>query len=255
VLGYHAISEGWPVNLAVPERELSAQLEILQRRGYVGFTFAEAERRRLAGTLPPRSVTITFDDGYASVLAARESLARVGFPGTVFVVTRFVETGEPLEFPGIDQWRSTHPEELASLTWQELELLRAEGWEIGSHTVSHALLPAVDDELLEYELVESRRTIESVLGTCETLAYPYGVADERVASAADRAGYLAACTLVHSHRRDEPLRRPRVAIARGDAGFRLAVKLSPRYLVVRRSRLGDAVDRIRHARRPPPFTR
>ena len=33
------------------------------------------------------------------------------------------------------------------------------------------------------------------LGGCGTIAYPYGQADDRVAAAAARAGYTAACTL------------------------------------------------------------
>jgi peptidoglycan/xylan/chitin deacetylase (PgdA/CDA1 family) len=248
MLGYHAVSERWPTHLAVTVSELAAVLGALRRRGFAGYTFAEAELRRRARALPRRSLVVTFDDGFASVMAAREALAWAGFPATVFVVTRFVERGELLDWPGVGQWRSSHPEELKPLSWEDLHALIADGWEIGSHTVTHPQLRLVDDDRLGAELAESRTTIQEAFGACQTLAYPYGVTDARVAAAARRAGYLAACTLVHSHRMDDPFRRPRVAIVRGDNSLRLALKLSSAYLWVRRSPLADAIDRARFSR-------
>src|ERR671931_1395402 len=202
LLAFHAVGT-WSPSVAIPEPALRAQLALLRRRGYVGLTAAEAERRRQAGTLPPRTVVVTFDDGFRSVLRARPILDEVGFPATVFVVTSFVESGEPLRWPGLEQSED-------SLGWPELELLREAGWEVGSHTVTHPLLPDLDDADLERELVYSRSTIRKRLGLCETLAYPYGRADERTAAAAARAGYLAAFTLSRVHRPDERLRRPRL---------------------------------------------
>jgi peptidoglycan/xylan/chitin deacetylase (PgdA/CDA1 family) len=241
ILCYHAISEGWKHRLAVEGAELAGHLTLLRDRGYDGLTFAEAERRRQAGTLAPQSVVVTFDDGFASLLRALPVLAAVGWPATVFVVTRFVESGDPLAWPGLDP----PPGESRPLGWEGLERLVAAGWEIGSHTVDHPLLTRLDDDQLDAQLFVSKQELEKRLGSCETLAYPYGLADRRVAARAQRAGYLAACTSTHTHRVDEAHRRPRVSIARGDSGLRLAAKLSPAYLTVRRTLIGDLVDRIR----------
>ena len=127
-------------------------------------------------------------------------------------------------------------------------MLRDRGWEVGSHTVTHALLTEVDDARLAAELADSRRAIVERLGACATLAYPYGIADARVAAAARSAGYLAACTLTGAHVEDEPLRRPRVGMTSADTGRRLRAKLSPLGVALRRSRAARTVRRLRPRR-------
>jgi peptidoglycan/xylan/chitin deacetylase (PgdA/CDA1 family) len=239
LLAYHAVGAG---SLAIPEPALRAQLVLLRRRGYVGLTAAEAERRRQDRT---RAVVVTFDDGFRSVLRAKPILDEVGFPATVFAVTSFVESGEPLRWPGLERSEE-------SLGWPELELLREAGWEVGSHTVSHRLLPDLDDADLERELVDSRATIERRLGSCKTLAYPYGRADERTAAAAARAGYRAAFTLSRAHRPDEPLRRPRLGLRSVDCGLRLRLRLSPAAALARRSRPAAGASALRRAMLPRP---
>jgi peptidoglycan/xylan/chitin deacetylase (PgdA/CDA1 family) len=256
ILCYHAVASAWPGSSAVSEAALTRQLALLRRRGYEGFTLSALERRRRDGTLPGRSVAITFDDGYASVVRARELLANAGYPATVFVVTQFVDSGLPLRWAGIDHWLATrHASELRPLSWEELKSLRDDGWEIGSHTVTHPDLRSLDDDALMWELSASRVAIAARLGDCRVLAYPYGTADARVASAAATVGYYAACTLSISHRLDEWLCRPRTGIYDHDRGLRLRVKLSPAVRSLRRSaagpRLETAVRRLVRPSAPP----
>ncbi len=236
VLGYHAISAAWDSQLAVSPDLLRKHVAALGARGYVGMTFSDSERLRAEGSLPPRSVVITFDDGYASTLQAAPILAEHGFPGTVFVVTSFVEAGGPLAWAGIEQWlQPATRDELTPLTWSELESLVAAGWEVGSHTDTHPLLTKASDAVLEAELLRSRAAIVRRLGTCTSLAYPYGLADDRVATAARVAGYDAACMLTFAHFVDEPLRRPRVGIGPSHTSARLTAELSRLGQFARRS--------------------
>jgi peptidoglycan/xylan/chitin deacetylase (PgdA/CDA1 family) len=249
LLAYHAVGT-WSPTLAIPEQALRAQLSLLRRRGYVGLTAAEAERRRQEGTLPPRTVVVTFDDGFRSVLRARPILDEAGFPATVFAVTSHVETGEPLCWPGLEhrqRWARGRERELRPLRWSELELLRERGWEVGSHTVTHPLLPDVGETRLNRELLDSRLLLEQRLGSCETLAYPYGRTDDRTVAAASRAGYLAAFTLGRVHRPDEPFRRPRLGLRGVDRGPRLRLQLSTAAVLLRRSRAAAAASGVRRA--------
>lgn len=152
----------------------------------------------------------------------------MGYPATVFPVLAFVESGEPLCWPGIDEWRhSEYVDELRPLSWSELERLADAGWEIGSHTVRHPKLPELSDEELEAELRDSRAGLAARLGGCDTIAYPYGEADDRVARAASAAGYLGGCTLSRFHLVDTPHLRARVGLFTNDTGTRLRAKLSP----------------------------
>jgi peptidoglycan/xylan/chitin deacetylase (PgdA/CDA1 family) len=201
-------------------------------------TFRDWERGRARGSLPKRSVVVTFDDGYASTLNAKPILDGLDYPATVFPVLRSVEAGEPLCWPGIEQWRhSEHAEELQPLSWAQLEQLVTAGWEVGSHTVGHPRLPELRDEELEAELRRSRAAIADRLGDCDTIAYPYGEADERVARATASAGYIGGCTLSRFHLVDEPHLRPRVGLFSSDTGARLRAKLSPASLALRRSQV------------------
>lgn len=222
----------------MPEDAFARQLRRLHGRGYEGLTVAEAERRTAQGTLPRRTVVVTFDDAYTSTLRAQPLLDELGYPATVFVVTSFADSGAPLSWPGIEQWAGgPHADELEPLSWTQLERLHETGWEVGSHTVTHPKLPETDQATLTRELEESRRRIIGHVGHCETIAYPYGLADDRVATAAREAGYRTGLTLTSSHKRNEPLLRPRTGVYPTDR-WRERVKLSPWFGALRRSRLG-----------------
>ncbi len=101
---------------------------------------------------------------------------------------------------------------------------------------------------LDDELRESRALIVERLGSCDTIAYPYGQADGRVAAAAARAGYSAACTLTGAHIADGPYLRPRVNMTAADTGVRLSFKVSPLGVGLRRSSAARAVRRLRRRR-------
>jgi peptidoglycan/xylan/chitin deacetylase (PgdA/CDA1 family) len=250
VLAYHAVSSTWQTPLAVPEATLRAQLEHLRDQGYVGLRLSDAERHRRNGTLPSRSLVVTFDDGYASTLRAAPILASLGFPGTVFLVTNFVDTGSPLSWPGMSElWRDKAAEELHVMSWDHAAELKTAGWEVGSHTKSHPLLTQVDDDRLRRELEESREEIERRLGSCTSVAYPFGVADERVAAAAAAAGYEVGCMLTFAHFVDEPFRRPRIGLTTKDARLRLAIQVSGFGQAIRRSVIARTARRLR-PRRP-----
>jgi peptidoglycan/xylan/chitin deacetylase (PgdA/CDA1 family) len=69
------------------------------------------------------------------------------------------------------------------------------GVEIGSHTVTHPILPNVGDEELGWELSSSRNKLETVLNHPVLLfCYPNGNHDSRTRQAVADAGYACAVT-------------------------------------------------------------
>jgi peptidoglycan/xylan/chitin deacetylase (PgdA/CDA1 family) len=232
VLCYHGVSERWPG--AVAPDQLRAQLAHLLARGYRARTFGEAMQAPSPGV-----VSVTFDDGYRSVLAgAFPVLQALGVPATVFVPTGFVGAA-PAAWPGTDVWLGTeYEDELAVMSWEDLGRLAAAGWEIGSHTCTHPRLTELDDAALAHELRASRELIEVELGcACSALAYPFGDWDERVARAAVEAGYRAACTLPASMHAASPLAWPRVGIYRRDGPGMFRLKVSPAIRRLRATRI------------------
>jgi peptidoglycan/xylan/chitin deacetylase (PgdA/CDA1 family) len=242
VLCYHAVSGEWPSSLAVSPERLREQLGRLLAAGYEGATFSQVAR----GDAPRRALAVTFDDGYRSNLELGLPVLReLGLPATVFVPTAHVGSERPMSWPGIEQWVGTeHEGELIPLSWGELRELQGHGWEVGSHTVTHPHLPALDDESLARELSVSKADCERELGTaCATLAYPYGDHDDRVATAASEAGYQAAAMLAMGP--ESAFRWPRVGVYPPDSRTRFAVKTSPAVRALRSSAAGRLLERLR----------
>ena len=244
VLCYHAVSERWDADLSITPRALEEQLGLLVRRGYRGATFTEAVTSQPGGKV----LAVTFDDAYRSVLELGfPILARLGLAGSVFVPTDFAGTERPMSWPGIEQWvGGPFERELMPMSWDELEQLSEDGWEVGSHTRSHPHLTRLDDASLEAELRGSREACEARLGRpCESLAYPYGDHDGRVVAAAGAAGYRFAGTLPTRFGSSNPLSWPRVGIYFGDEGPRFKAKVSRLVRGLRASRAWEAADRFR----------
>ena len=248
VLCYHAISHSWPSTLAVAPDRLREQVQYLLDSGFVPATLADVATGKVSG----RALVVTFDDGFRSVFTgALPVLSALGVPATAFVPTGYVGRSEPMAWPGIDQWlASEYADELLPMDWQQLRELRDAGWEVGSHSQSHPRLIELDDERLATELSSSRAACEEALGEpCLTLAYPYGIHDERVRAAAQSAGYLAAVGMRPGV--GDPFCWPRVGVYSGDQPWRFRLKTSSSVRRIRSSRLGQVLESPRRARARP----
>jgi peptidoglycan/xylan/chitin deacetylase (PgdA/CDA1 family) len=204
VLAYHGVSDVVSSPQTVTHAALRRQVAKLLDRGYVGTTF---NRAVLEPSTSPR-LAVTFDDGERNVLEhAFAVLSELGVPGTVFVPVG------PVGGPGM-------------LGWDELARLADAGWEVGSHSLSHARLTHVDDDALDHELRSSREAIEKRLDRpCRSIAYPYGASDDRVHAAAARAGYTAGCT-TGGTLRAAALGWPRVGVDGSDGSVLFTLKTS-----------------------------
>jgi peptidoglycan/xylan/chitin deacetylase (PgdA/CDA1 family) len=189
VLCYHAVSPTWEHRLSIHPDLLLAQVRALRRF---------------------RRLCVSFDDAFRSAASVIPPLRTLGVPIEIFVCTGFARDGASLTIPEL---AGDDPEQLATMTWPELRELADEGIAIGSHGVSHAHLPALSDEELRRELVESKDAVESEVGRpCRALAYPYGEHDERVRSFAREAGYECAYAL--RERRGDRYAVPRLDLYR-----------------------------------------
>ena len=105
ILCYHGISledeHRWNPALFMPAEHLRSRLQLLRQERYNVLPLGEALQRLAAGTLPPRSVAITFDDGdYDFYSRAYPLLREYDYPATVYLTTHYADRGLPV-FEGI----------------------------------------------------------------------------------------------------------------------------------------------------------
>ena len=72
--------------------------------------------------------------------------------------------------------------EAVGSSWDDLRKDAAEGYEIASHSITHATMPGLDAANIRYELEKSKEEIKNQLGVKYTFSaeVPYGYEDERV---------------------------------------------------------------------------
>jgi peptidoglycan/xylan/chitin deacetylase (PgdA/CDA1 family) len=94
----HLVGQPWLPDFFVTASAFERQLRYLRRHARV-LPLDEATRRLRDGTLPPQSVSITFDDGYANNLyLACPLLVKYGLPATFFLSSAYMESGEFFPF-------------------------------------------------------------------------------------------------------------------------------------------------------------
>jgi peptidoglycan/xylan/chitin deacetylase (PgdA/CDA1 family) len=192
ILMYHAIgADGEKASrFILPRRRFERQMRTLARRRRVLALDELVALHRTHRLPPPRSVVITFDDGYRDtrVLAA-PVLAHLQLPATLFLVSTLVGDDKVWEGDG----------ELAGrplVSWEDVDELRAHGFELGAHTRTHPILTELPPKRLDTEIAGSRADLAKRLGTPPSaFAYPYGKWNLVAAEAVRRAGFSSALTV------------------------------------------------------------
>ena len=181
ILMYHAIwssadgsiPQTSSIEHAVEARDFRDQLDAIVYGDYNTITLDDLE-------LPfsvPRPVLITFDDGHESdfTIAAPE-LSRRNLRAIFFVIWSYL--GQP-----------------GYLTRDQVIELRRDGFEIGSHGMTHSRLTQVSPAEASNEVLESKRRLEDLLQEpIAGLALPFGHYNDAVLHAAWAAGYRRVMT-------------------------------------------------------------
>lgn len=101
ILCYHGTSledeHRWRPALYLDPERFEQRLQILKDGGYSVLPLGEGLQRLQSGTLPPRSVAITFDDGtYDFYREAYPRLRKFGYPATVYLTTYYMDCEVPI---------------------------------------------------------------------------------------------------------------------------------------------------------------
>ena len=255
VLMYHEVNDpaqAWD-HLAVSPAVFREQLAHLCDAGYTTLT-AESFATLLAegGEVPPRTVILTFDDGFEDFHRhAVPALAEFGFTATVFVTTGWIQdagSGPATRRPG------------RMLSWSQIAEVASCGLEVGAHSAQHPQLDQIPTARLRDELYASKAELEDKLGIAVPgLAYPFGYSSAKVREMSRKAGYGYGYAVRNTmtNRESDLFRIPRLTVHRSTslAEFQRLISgqftltmtrdraLTAGWSVVRRSRAAIAARR------------
>ena len=123
ILCYHGVSRydehQWDSAYMTAET-LRGRMQLLVQERCNVLPLAEAVSRLGNSTLPPRAVTLTFDDGWYDFYAVAFPLIETfGFPVTLYLTTYYVEFNRPVFDPMVSYllWKARHQRELH---WPEI---------------------------------------------------------------------------------------------------------------------------------------
>lgn len=124
---------------------------------------------------PKFEICTSWDDGGALDIKIASILKKYKLPAVFYII---------LDNVGKDGF----------LTWDQIKDLEKQGFEIGSHTMTHPSdLKVLYDEQLHYEIQNSKDMLEAVLGhPVSKFCYPRGRYDRRVQEFVIKAGYIEA---------------------------------------------------------------
>ena len=238
ILMYHHVVPSVEVGsfspFAVSQKLFLCQMDWLNNAGFQTITFEQLFALRdqdARGAKNSKLVIITFDDCSTNLLdQAVPELMRRGMTATFFAVA-----GKP---GGINDWDADNgAPKIPLMSRNDLKSLSDNGFEIGSHGLSHPNLRRCLPDQIRHELKNSKEILEDIIGrSIHFLAYPYGKYPVGYANYCREAGYAAAVSIFSNARTvtDDPYCMRRVLVHEGDHGVRFRFKLSALYLMLRR---------------------
>ena len=233
ILMYHSISDNlfgkshpyFQINTSV--EVFAGQMRWLRNHGYRTVDLTELIEKFERREKMPKTVVITFDDGYRDFLdGAMPVLKQCGFSATIFLATDRIQD-TPARLNGAEY-----------LTWQDVRELHGQGIQFGSHTVSHPDMRSLGPEQIEYELGYSKELIEHKLGDSVTsFAYPFAFPEEDLdftrflLDVLENHGFQSGVTTIlgRASRKSSPYFLPRLPVNSWDDDTLLQAKLEGGY--------------------------
>lgn len=183
ILVYHHIrvQQGWAKStwswkMTVTPQTFARHMQHLADKGYTTMTLSDLTAAiRGERTMPEKPVVITFDDNNLSQYdTALPILEAHGQKAVFYLIVKYLDAAHM-----VNRDRALD--------------LHAKGHEIAAHTMTHRALPGLNDADLAWELTESKRLLEELIGQpVKHLAYPGTAHNQRVRDATKAAGYETA---------------------------------------------------------------
>jgi endo-1,4-beta-xylanase len=180
VLMFHKISDQeQPARENVQPAHFDALMKMLSDSGYTTVTATKVAELIQNSQVPEKTVALTFDDGWVSVLKGAEILNKYQMSGTFYIIGGAF---------GDSQYLSRE---------QVRRLSQNPRFQIGAHSMSHFMKwekeqDKIPEVILISEMLETKRVLdEIVVGNVTTLSWPFGFTTEVAVRAMISAGFTS----------------------------------------------------------------
>ncbi len=231
ILCYHSFdNDSW--RFSTKKSSLSAHISYLKDKGYTFISLADVKNALTKKDNGPY-VLVTIDDGYKDALSVQKLFIKENIKPTLFVMSN----------------TQVNRKELANnkklLSVREMQTLSKSGWDIGSHSATHADLSSLSQDQLQVEVVTSKSVLEKKLRKKITaFAYPKGRYTDDTVKMLKKAGYSFGFTLDDylMTKEHDFARIPRIGVDNSHGVFEFRTIFSPTVIwfrhTVKRTALG-----------------
>lgn len=155
ILMYHQIEKESREDLTVSLKNIEEQFKYLSTKKYTSKFFSDIH------TLTPKSIIITFDDGYKNNYTyLPELLKKYNLKATIFIPTEFI-------------WAGYKDNEM--MTFKDIRNLDKNYFEIALHSHSHQNFRNSTADFIAHDLKENMQILDREgITYSKVLAYPYG---------------------------------------------------------------------------------
>ena len=207
ILCYHKVNDTDQNYMTVSTEHFKAQMKFLSQQGYRTISLASF----LAGKADEKNIILTFDDGYRDNHDyAYPILMEFGFSASIFCVAERMNTED-------------------YLTSENIRQMSLDGFEFGSHTISHPHLTQLKSEEKQFEISNSKKRLEDLIQKqVDFFCYPYGEYDQESVLLVEQSGYLGACSNRpgENGKKIEPYLLKRTEIGSNDSLYDFEKKMS-----------------------------
>jgi len=209
VLLYHHVAPRPSSRFTVSPGSFKAQINWLIERDFQLLTLRDFWSEDAGG----RRAFITFDDGYTDVYRyAFPVLRACNVAASVFLITDYIGKHNSWEHAGQPRYAHLEPAQITEMC--------ANGWEIHSHTASHANFGKLSAQEIAADVRRATRTVRRWNQGPLFCAFPYGRSEPRLIGALQERGYAGAFVAEPSWPTTDRYRLPRTPVLdKGLASF------------------------------------
>ncbi len=182
IINYHKIEKNFDIGITArtPE-QFEDDMYFLHKHNFQTVTFRELLKEK---KFLPNMVIITFDDAYRSFYTtAYPVLKKYNFLAVVYVPFNYLGRWNDWDV----QYYGKRFKHIAKE--EALEIYKG-GMEIGSHSLSHRMLTALDKKEAEKEIYGSKEALEELLNDqIISISYPFSRFNDDILTLTHKAGY------------------------------------------------------------------